>query len=223
MQKNIIFQQYDMQIIPAINALDFEEAKRQARVIKSFLPKGGWLHLDISDGIFASIKSWGDPGEFIRLKLNDYKAEAHIMVENPEDIAESWLKAGINRLIIHIETAGDPFYFINLCKKYDASLMVAVNPETAVENLVPLLRKIKLVQILGVAPGRSGQKFQESSLEKIAFLRQKLPGVKIGVDGGVNPAVAKKAKKAGADIIVSASYVLNSDNPVDAFNELEVI
>ena len=48
-----------MQIIPAINAFNFEEAKKQAQVIKSFLSKGEWIHLDISDGIFASIKKIG--------------------------------------------------------------------------------------------------------------------------------------------------------------------
>lgn len=212
-----------MQVVPAINAPDFLAAEKQARIIKSFLPKGDWLHLDVSDGVFASIKSWSDPGEFIGLKLNDYKAEAHLMVEKPEDIAELWLKSGIKRVIVHIETAEDPAFFLGLCEKYNAELMIAVNPETAVENLLLVLKRIKLVQILGVVPGKSGQNFQESNLEKISFLRQKLPDVKIEVDGGVNPAVAKKVKKAGADMIVSASYILESANPREAYRRLLTI
>ncbi len=110
---------------------------------------------------------------------------------------------------------------IDLCQKYKADLMLAINPETIVENLIPYFHNIEYFQLLGVAPGKAGQKFQKSVLEKIEFLRERLPNAKIEVDGGVDLEVAKAVKAAGADIIVSASYIFESADFVDAYKKLK--
>ena len=74
--------------------------------------------------------------------------------------------------------------------------------------------------ILAVEPGISGQEFQDNQLEKIRVLREKIPNAKIEVDGGINIRNAFDIKQAGADILVSSSYIWNSGNPKEAYELL---
>ena len=209
-----------VQVIPAINAPDFERARQLVSVAKSFLPREAWLHFDLGDGIFSSIRNWGDPAEFQSLRLGFFKTEVHLMAENPEELAEAWLKAGVKRLIVHLETLVDSALVMALCQKYQAELMLAIVPETIVENLIPYFSNVHSFQILGVRPGKAGQVFQPEVLGKVEFLRRRLPTAKIEVDGGINLTIAKLIKEAGADMVASASYIFNSSDPGKAYQEL---
>lgn len=213
-----------MQVIPSINVSNFEEVEELVNKAKKFLPRTtGWLHFDIGDGAFSSIRTWDNVVEFKKLKLGLLKSEVHLMVEDPEVVAKSWLEAGANRLILHLEEVRNLEIVLDLCQQYKADLMLAINPETIVENLLPYLDEIKYFQILGVTPGKAGQEFQKGVLEKIEFLREQAPSVKIEVDGGVDLETAKLIKVAGADTIVSATYVFNNINPKEAYNQLKAI
>lgn len=191
--------------------------------------KGGdgvekWIHIDKGDGIFASVESWGDPVELEDvIKTQEHKninIEAHLMVENPEDVAEAWLKAGVKRLIVHLEALKNVAMAMDLCQKYEANLMLAINPETIVENLIPYFHNVEYYLILAVEPGESGQDFNRKVLDKIEFLRERRPGAKIEVDGGINLETVKLVKEAGADYIVSASYIFEADDPKEAYRRL---
>jgi len=213
-----------MQVIPSINASNFEAVEELVGKAKKFLPRTtGWLHFDIGDGAFSSIKTWDEPAEFKKLKLGSLKSEVHLMVEDPEVVAKSWLEAGAKRLIVHLEETRNLEIISDLCQQYKADLMIAINPDTIVENLLPYLDEIKYFQILGVTPGKAGQQFQKEVLEKIELLRERAPNVKIEVDGGVDLETAKLIKEAGADMIVSASYVFNNAEPKEAYNQLKAI
>ena len=213
-----------MQVIPSINASSFEAVEESVGKAKKFLPRTtGWLHFDIGDGVFSSIKTWNEPTEFKKLKLGSLKSEVHLMVEDPEVVTKAWLDTGAKRLIVHLEEIKSLEIISDLCQQYKADLMIAINPETIVENLLPYLDEIKYFQILGVTPGKAGQQFQKEVLEKIEFLREQAPNVKIEVDGGVDLETAKLIKIAGADMIVSASYVFNNADPKKAYNQLKAI
>jgi len=218
-----------VQVIPTINAPDLATAKKQVAIIKSFLLRGSWVQVDVSDSVFSSVKSWRNPAEFSDLKLGFYKTEVHLMVENPEDVVELWLreiaspsKRGrtASRIIVHLEAMKNSSHILDLCQKYGADLMLAINPETMVENLIPYWHNIKYFMILAVTPGRSGQRFQEVTWDKIRFLRERAPNVKIEIDGGVNPEVAARAKELGVDIVASGSYIINAVNPKAAYEQL---
>jgi ribulose-phosphate 3-epimerase len=101
--------------------------------------------------------------------------------------------------------------------------MLAINPETAVNELIPYLKFFNHFQILGVNPGKAGQEFRSEVLEKIKFLRERSKSATIEVDGGVTPEVVRLVKKFGVDIIVSASYIFNSPDPKKAYEELQGI
>lgn len=214
-----------IQVIPAINASSFDNAKDLIKKAKEFLPSSGeWIHLDVGDGIFSSIETWGKIEEFQALKVS-LNTEVHLMVVDPINYVESWLISGAKRIIVHLETINlfDVDGLLDICKKYGADLMLAIRPETKIEQLNPFLAKTRFFQVLAVVPGKAGQYFQNSILDKVAYLREKWPDAKIEVDGGINLETAKLAKDAGADILVSASYIYNSSDPKESFKKLSDI
>ncbi len=191
-----------------------------------------WAHLDVEDGVFTPNTTWNNLEEFSHLasELPMLRFEAHLMVVNPEKVVEAWFKAGAERVIVHLEAIGDPHRLLAIPPIYRSPTMIdggrvmlAVNPGTSAEALVPYLNSFFGFQILAVAPGPSGQKFNESVVEKIKFIREHAPNAIIEVDGGINPETAKLAKEAGANILVSTSYIMNSPDPKHAYEELEKV
>ncbi len=214
-----------MQVIPGINAADFGAVKEKILMIKEFLPLDGWIHIDVTDGLFTLNVTWSNPSDLGRflaehLPLRKINFEIHLMVKNPERIIEDWLKAEASRLIVHEEAIVDPELILAKCEEYGAQVMIAIKPETPVEKLKPFFKDFEYFQILAVKAGPSDQEFNADVINKIRFLREQLPHAKIEVDGGINPEVAREVKEAGADIAVSTSYISQSSNPAFSFKEL---
>ncbi len=212
-----------MQALPVINChdKDFECVLGKLALAKKFLKAGDWLHLDIGDGIFTFNKSWRNPTEWANLR-SVFNLEVHLMVENPEKYVDAWTAAGAKRLIVHLETTGEDAArrMVEKAKKRNVELMLASNPATPVSALWPYLKIFSHFQVLAVDPGPAGQKFTPTVLPKIRFLRNVAPNAMIEVDGGVTPEVAKLVKKAGANIVVAATYIFGSKNPEKAYKEL---
>jgi len=228
-----------MFVIPAINEVKFSGVLKKIGIAETFSP---WVHLDIVDGKFAPNITWNNPEEFIKFlevrppeinvnirRSNLPNIEVHLMVENPEAVIKDWVKAGAKRIIVHLEALNmgksDLQKLRNIREvglpKFEIGL--AINPETPIEKIAPYLDRVKFVQMLAVKPGLAGQQFDKRILEKIKFLKKHHPDVMIEVDGGINLETAKLAKEAGADIIVSASYIWGSQNPQKAYQELASI
>lgn len=206
-----------MLVIPAINEVKFEEVLKKINIAGKF---SQWIHLDVVDGKFASNITWNNPKDLANFKHSKSNIEAHLMVENPEAVVEDWVSAGVKRVILSLEAiSGDKSPFLSN-KSGNFEIGLAINPETPVEDLLPYLENIKFVLVLGVKPGLAGQKFNEKVLGKIRFLKNYYPGVIIEVDGGINLETVKLVKKAGADIVVSASYIFKSSEPQKIYKEL---
>jgi len=206
-------------VIPAINCpdRDLECVREKVRVAESLfsdLPRGvireeGWVHLDVTDARFTFNKTWGNARDWRELDTA-LNLEVHLMVEEPEKIIEDWLRAGARRVIVHFES-------------FRAELMLALNPETPPENALTYCGAVKAIQVLAVHPGLAEQKFMPFVLEKIKFLRRQFPDATIEVDGGVDAEIGKRAVKAGANVLVSASYIFESEEPTRAYQELKRI
>lgn len=209
-----------MLVIPAINEVKFEEVLKKIDTAGKF---SQWVHIDVVDGKFASNITWNNPKDIAGLKRLKSNLEVHLMIENPEAVVEDWISSGVKRIILSLEaiSGGKLPLFSNKSSNFEIGL--AISPETSVEDLLPYLENIKFVLVLGVKPGLAGQKFNEDILEKVRFLKNYYPGVIIEVDGGINLETAKLAKKAGANVIVSASYIWKSQNPERIYRELEAI
>ncbi len=212
-----------MIVIPAINSPDFKTAEKQIKQAAEF---SEWTHLDITDGVFSPAQVWGSPKDLLELGIKNHelgklKIELHLMVTNPEGVINSWLQTGlVKRVIVHLESMTDSVYVLEKCGKHSAEAMLSINPGTEVERLLAHKDDFKNFQILAVAPGWAGQKFSAKVLDKIRFIRKQMPNAIIEVDGGINIETAKLVKEAGANIVISASYIFGSENPRVAFEEL---
>jgi len=212
-----------MQIIPAINETDFEEIKRKIRLASSFAE---WVHFDVSDGEFTNFKNWNEPEKLLELgdELSGLKCEVHLMVQEPQAEIERWLEAGASRIIVHAEALENGYpMVIDKIDNFGAELGIALNPETPPEILKPYLKVVSFIQLLTVRPGPSGQKLDETVFGKINFIRKEIPEAVVEIDGGINLETAKMAKKAGADILVSGSYIWQSSEPHKAYEALKEI
>ncbi|MDD5032742.1 MAG: hypothetical protein PHC85_01290 [Candidatus Pacebacteria bacterium] len=206
-----------MEIIPAINAESFEEVKRQIKLIE---PYSEWAQIDVCDGTFTQNIIWHNPKDLADIKT-PLKLEAHLMINDIDQKVEDWLIEPISRIIFQLETAKDPFLVADKCRKAGKEVGIAIAPDTAWTRLVPFYEKVDIFQILSVRAGLAGQTFLEESLDKIIHIKENCPSAIIEVDGGIDKEAAKKAAEAGADILVTASYIFSAKDIGMAVEELK--
>jgi ribulose-phosphate 3-epimerase len=165
-----------------------------------------WLHLDIMDGHFVPNLSFG-PQVLADLRpLSDLFFDTHLMLDNPHEYVEPFIKAGAQQISIHIE----PDYPVADTLKYirDRGLRcgIALNPGTPAETIEPLLDRVDNVLVMTVQPGFGGQKFHREVLAKIAQISawraERKLAYRIEVDGGVDDETGRWCKNEGADTFV---------------------
>lgn len=209
-----------MKIIPSVIAKSQEELEERINKVKSFVD---CIQLDIMDGVFVPNESLNFD---FKLPKTDCELEAHLMVDNPDNwVQRNWQK--VDTVIIPIESCKKPKEFIKFFKGPSTPLGVnkkkigfALNPETPLEAVEDYLDKINQVLIMTVNPGFYGAKFTPETLEKVRQLRKLKPNLDIEVDGGINAETIKMAFGAGASLLVSGSYIFNSENPKEAIKKL---
>lgn len=220
-----------MEVIPAVNCADEACVRRALGIVK--LLETEWVKFDVSDGTFAPTITWNEPeklkGWLEEEGLGKISIEVHLMVRDVKSALDRWLQAGIRRAIVHVEVFPkgkelDFFYELErMCIAADAELGLSLAPETSVDALVDFLGETLFIQLLAVAPGPSGQAFDEGTFGKLEFLRDRAPAAVIEIDGGMTPRIARRLKEAGADIVASSSYLFNERDPRAAYQEfLEV-
>lgn len=187
------------------------EIKPRDIVKKLDLSKPDYIHIDIMDGKFVSNKTWTTSEVKKFTSYSTLPLEVHLMVNNPSKYIEDYALMNTSIIIFHYEAVKDINEMINKVKLYGLKVGIAINPETNINVLIPYLNMIDEVLIMSVHPGKSGQSFIEESLEKISVLKNIiLEGnykTIISVDGGINNETGLLCKDAGADELVSASYI----------------
>lgn len=193
-----------MEIIPSINVESFEELKRKVALVEHLV---SWVHLDISDGTFSKTVTWHNPDDLKLLKTN-LNIEVHLMVSEVEKKISDWLIPEIKRIFFHLPAVGRSDLVINKCREAGIEPAIAFAPDEPLK----LVEKVKTYQILGVEPGPAGQKTSPDIFEKIKKMREICPRCIIEADGGMNKETAKKAREAGADIIVAATAIYGTSH-----------
>ena len=210
-----------MQVALSINAQSSAEARDFMLRAAHIVPTHGMVHVDICDGLYAPYHTFADAGAWRALAWKGIKAEVHLMARDWEVRLVPWLETGMMRVIVpagmadaeDLRRAGD------VAARYGAELMPSFSLTDGITDFLPYAASAAF-QILAVPAGRSGQLFDESALQKIKSLRALFPNAILEVDGGVTPVVAAQAKDAGADIVVSSSYIWNAENPKEAYEKL---
>jgi len=214
-----------VEVEPSIYASDFSRLGEQ---LAALVAAGARVfHFDVGDGHFipeitigpivlASIsplvRGWGA------------RLDCHLMVSEPERHFEAIAKAGGDSVTFHVEACDDPMRAIALARSLELGVGVALNPETAVEDVVAAAESADLVLCMSIHPGYSGQEFMPDALARIARLRSQLRAeVRVQVDGGIHRDTIGAARDAGADLLVSGSAVFWNDDPASAYEELAAI
>jgi len=172
-----------------------------------------FMHLDVMDGVFVKSKNLNLSTFKILHEQYSVPIIGHFMTINLLHYFNQ-VKNYTWCFTFHLEAIKeDPNYLIEFIKNQGVKVGIALNPKTPVSRIKPFLELIDLVLILGVNPGWSGQKFIPSTVNKVneLFQYKKEHDFLIDVDGGVNIDVAKNLKN--ADILTSASTILNSSEP----------
>lgn len=171
------------------------------------------IHVDIMDGLYVNQIAGGiDELRQIRASWGGH-LHVHLMTDAPAEWARSAVNAGADTVIVSPNTAGlrAAVQFVRNSKR---RVGIALNPETPVSLLKTIIRELDEVMVMGVVPGAAGQEFDRNALQKIMVLNatRKKYGLKftISVDGGINAETARQCWDAGADALVSGSYLASS-------------
>lgn len=198
-----------MKIAPSILASKFVNLKKDIELLER--SGADIIHLDIMDGHFVPNISFGFPIVKAVRSLTSLPLDAHLMIENPEKFIDRFIDSGVDMISVHIEGNYHINRILNTIKKNGVKTGIAVNPGTPIGFLEEVLSIVDFVLVMSVNPGFSGQKFIDSSIEKIRKLckiREKGNfNFEIEVDGGLNFEIAKVLKKMGVDIFVFGSFI----------------
>ncbi|OGD85691.1 hypothetical protein A2Z23_02510 [Candidatus Curtissbacteria bacterium RBG_16_39_7] len=205
-----------IQILPAILATDPQEYLRKLRVAETLAE---WIQVDIEDQKFAPLKTIG--ADVVASYPTKLKIEAQLMVTQPENWIDDFVKAGVQRIVVPVENTAGLKEVIKHIKNHGIQIGISLNPETSVEKVQHLISDLDLVLAMTVHPGPSGQEFAPEVLAKIRALHKNYPELNIEVDGGIDSQTARKVIKAGANILVAGSYVFDAEDPVDAIKKLK--
>lgn len=194
-----------------------------AAEIDSVLDHVDELHLDVCDGHFVPSLSFGE-GIATQLGMRYRERchlDAHLMVSNPEQLAERFIDTRVHSLIFHIEASLHPHTLMKRLQSNDIAAGLGVIPRTPVVAIAPLAEFCQRVLVMSVNPGFGGQTLIPQMLRKVEEIREMLGSeVDIIVDGGVNLETIRDAKNAGANIFVVGSALLKAANRVEYIQAL---
>ncbi|MCL2638828.1 MAG: ribulose-phosphate 3-epimerase [Oscillospiraceae bacterium] len=184
------------------------------------------IHIDVMDGVFTPSITFGD---FVVKKLRPHTAlpfDTHLMVSDPTKLIPLFAEAGSDIITIHEESDCDVAECLKLIRSYGKKAGISLNPETEVQKIFPYLPLCDVVLIMSVKPGAGGQTFQLEAIEKIKAVREEADrlglNIDISVDGGINDITAPLTFRAGANIAVVGTYLLNSEDMVGAMLSIRV-
>ena len=209
---------------PSILAADFTRLGEQIR--EADQAGAEYLHFDVMDGLFVPSISFGMPVLTSVRKATDRILDVHLMIENPERYVDEFADCGADVITVHAESCRHLDRVITQIHQKGKKAGVALNPATSLSVLDYVLDKVDMVLIMTVNPGFGGQKFIESSCQKIRELKAKIEKaglqVDIEVDGGINSATLPQVLEAGANVIVAGSAVFRG-NVTENIQELQKV
>lgn len=183
-----------------------------------------WIHYDVMDGIFVPSISFGMPVLKCLKKCAKAPVDTHLMIEDPIRYVEEFADLGSDMITFHVEAAEDSQAVIDKIHAKGVKAGISIKPKTPVSEIKSYLDSVDLVLVMTVEPGFGGQSFMEETVDKIREVKQLImrTGRKIylQVDGGINEKTAEICRNAGADVLVSGSFIFNAKDMTAAIDSL---
>lgn len=210
-------------IAPSILSADFMNLGEEVRRIEKVGAQ--ILHVDVMDGNFVPNLTIGVPVVEKLSQWTELPLDVHLMIANPEQTVDLYIDAGANYLSVHFETVIHLDRLLDRILERGVKPGVVLNPHTPVSVLEEVLPKCHHVLLMSVNPGFGGQQFISSSFQKVRKLKSLIDSqglsVKIEIDGGIGPGNVREAVESGVDIVVAGSAIFGSEDPKEAFLQME--
>jgi ribulose-phosphate 3-epimerase len=199
-------------IAPSILSADFTCLGKEVAAVET--AGADWIHIDVMDGRFVPNITYGPIIVEACKRATSLPLDVHLMIEKPEEIIPAFAEAGADYISVHAETCPHLHRTLQQIRELGVKPGVALNPATPLSSIEYIADQLEFVLVMSVNPGFGGQKFIQSSIEKIRalsdLLAQKNPAAVIQVDGGINAGTIAAVAKAGARCFVAGSAIFNT-------------
>ena len=203
-----------VQIAPSMLSADFLHLQKDVEMVNEY---ADLFHLDIMDGVFVPNLSYGFPIVEAIAKSARKPLDVHLMIVSPEKYIERFAKAGADMISFHLNATENPSMVLSQIRSLGLKAGLAINPDIEVESLFPYLEQADYILLMSGFAGFGGQKFIETTYERVRILKNELDSrginIPIEVDGGVSPTNASALRQSGVEILVAGSAVFKSSNP----------
>jgi ribulose-phosphate 3-epimerase len=209
-------------IAPSILSADFSHLGEEIKAVE----RGGAtiLHVDVMDGHFVPNLTVGLPVVKSIAQTTELPIDAHLMISEPGRYAQQFVEAGAKMVSVHVEAEPHLHRTLSAIKSAGAQAGVVLNPATPLETLAEALLFADYVLVMSVNPGFGGQKFIQTSIDKVARLRRMIEerklDTRIEIDGGIDLDNIAAVVAAGAEIIVAGSAIFGAGDPESAVRGL---
>lgn len=201
-------------VAPSILSADFGRLAEEVRAVDR--AGADWIHVDVMDGRFVPNLTIGPLVVKAVRAATRKPLDVHLMIVEPERYAPAFAEAGADLLTVHAEACPHLHRNLQQLKDLGVKAGVSLNPATPVDQVEHVLELADVVLVMSVNPGFGGQSFLPLVLPKIEALRRRVRerglATTIEVDGGVDHDTAGSCFRAGADALVSGSYIFGSDD-----------
>ncbi len=214
---------HKIKIAPSILSSDFANLGQEIELVT----KAGadMLHIDVMDGQFVPNITIGPAVIKSIRQYTNIPFDVHLMVDSPDHLFEDFVNAGSDIITVHYEAIDDIEKSLDKIKQLGVKTGISLMPATSASEIDRLLDIVDLVLVMTVQPGFGGQSFMNAQISKIEYIAERLEvigrkDVILSVDGGINQDTAPLAIKAGANMLVSGSYIFGHNDYGAAISSL---